>query len=97
MKLQKEGFKIALTTILIALVMFIAVIVFSTTIADWLNSQMDVGDTVTLPANEKLVDYTIDKGKLYYSTRPMGKNYEPKEYKVYSNGVFVTTIVEIKK
>lgn len=95
--MKKEGFKIAVSTVLIALAVVTCVVLIATSLATKINDATGIDDRIELPSNEKLIEYTIDNGKLYYSTRPMNKNYEPKEYQVYSNGTHITTIVESKR
>lgn len=95
--MKKEGFKIAITTVVIALVVLTCVFLISTNLADRINDATGIADRIELPDNEKLVDYSIDNGKLYYSTIPMSKKYEPKEYQVYLDGIHITTIVETRR
>ena len=95
--MKKEGFKIAITTVVITLIVVSCVFMIATSLANSITGQFGIDDRIELPINEKLVEYSIDKGKLYYSTIPMPKKHEPKEYEVYVDGIHITTIVETKK
>lgn len=95
--MKKEGLKITGITVALSLVLIVGIIIAATSMAERVNSMKAIDPEIKLPENEKLVDYTVEDGRLYYSTAPMTKKYEPKEYKVYVDGTQVSTIIETKK
>lgn len=95
--MKKAGFKIVISACLITLITIACVMSITMSLASNIGNKIGIEEQIQLPDNEKLVDYTIDNGRLYYSTKPMGRNYEPKEYPVYSNGIHITTIIENKR